>query len=113
MMALLKGLDTGVYSPRCYVVAATDRMSGQKAEAFEAELAAQGQQGGEQASNDAAAAASAGVQTRRRAAALHRRALQQGGAEPAQPQPEGHSGPAYSVVRIPRSRCGCGEAVHA
>ena len=40
MMALLKGLDLATYSPRCYVVAATDAMSGQKAVTFERAAAA-------------------------------------------------------------------------
>lgn len=39
MMALLQGFDLSVYSPRCYVVAATDGMSGAKAAAFEAAAA--------------------------------------------------------------------------
>jgi hypothetical protein len=40
MMALLQAFDLSVYQPRCYVVAATDSMSGQKAAAFEAAAAA-------------------------------------------------------------------------
>ncbi len=40
MMALLRGFDLAVYRPRCYVVAATDAMSAQKAAAFEVEAAA-------------------------------------------------------------------------
>ncbi len=39
MMALLQGFDLSVYTPRCYVVAATDGMSGAKAAAFEAAAA--------------------------------------------------------------------------
>lgn len=40
MMALLQGVDLDVYQPRCYVVAATDGMSSQKAASFEAAAAA-------------------------------------------------------------------------
>jgi beta-1,4-N-acetylglucosaminyltransferase len=40
MLALLRGFDLAAYSPRRYVVAATDSMSGPKAAAFEAERAA-------------------------------------------------------------------------
>lgn len=40
MLALLGGFDLATYRPRCYVVAATDVMSGQKAAAFEAAAAA-------------------------------------------------------------------------
>ncbi|KAL4431488.1 hypothetical protein ABPG75_006744 [Micractinium tetrahymenae] len=40
MLALLGGFDLATYRPRCYVVAATDAMSGQKAAAFEAAAAA-------------------------------------------------------------------------
>ncbi len=40
MLALLGGFDLAAYRPRCYVVAATDGMSGQKAAAFEASAAA-------------------------------------------------------------------------
>ena len=42
MLALLQGFDLGVYRPRCYVTAATDDMSGQKAAAFEAAAASAG-----------------------------------------------------------------------
>lgn len=35
MMSLLAGFSVEAYCPRCYVVADTDKMSGQKAEAFE------------------------------------------------------------------------------
>ena len=40
MLALLQGFDLATYTPRCYVVAATDAMSGQKAAACEAAAAA-------------------------------------------------------------------------
>ncbi|KAL4419553.1 hypothetical protein ABPG77_006884 [Micractinium sp. CCAP 211/92] len=40
MLALLGGFDLAAYRPRCYVVAATDGMSGPKAAAFEASAAA-------------------------------------------------------------------------
>ena len=122
-MALVGGLDAAAYSPRCYVVAATDKMSGQKADVFEAGLAAAAPAaaGADTAAEGAAAAgggspapageASPGVQTRR-AAAQHRRnlaAAQQG--ESKEPGRLGQSDtqrePArrpYNVVRIPRSR---------
>lgn len=95
MMALLRGMDMSAYSPRCYVVAETDRMSGQKAHALEAEVQAEvaaaaaalagGTEHGAPANNGAAATdgageangdarpaaggAPSGVQTRRQAAA--------------------------------------------
>lgn len=52
MLSLLRGMNFSIYSPRCYVVAATDAMSGAKAAALEAEKAAVA----EAAGGDAAAA---------------------------------------------------------
>ena len=40
MLALLGGFDLSIYTPRCYVVAATDAMGPRKAAAFEATAAA-------------------------------------------------------------------------
>ncbi len=38
MLALVSQMDTNYYQPRCYVVAATDAMSAQKAVAYEQSL---------------------------------------------------------------------------
>ena len=43
---LMEQLDKGHYAPRCYVVAATDRMSGTKALAKEQAWASGGSSGG-------------------------------------------------------------------
>lgn len=40
MLTLLRSFDLAAYQPRCYVVASTDKLSAQKAAAFEAEHAA-------------------------------------------------------------------------
>ncbi len=97
MMALLKGMDASAYTPRCYVVAETDRMSGQKAVSFEESLAGAKEEQKEAAEGELAAAMNAGcspaatvlpatngplpagVQTRQRAAAaaVHRGTLGQ------------------------------------
>lgn len=119
-MALLQGLDPARYSPRCYVVAQTDRMSGMKADAFEAALAAAaaaapGQQSGsekeagepgaqpqqrQQEGKEPPAGEGGGVRTRRQAAARHTLPERPPAGLPEkqrQQQP-------YSVVHIPRSR---------
>lgn len=118
-MALLQGLDPARYSPRCYVVAQTDRMSGMKADAFEAALAAAaaaapGQQSGsekeagepgaqpqqrQQEGEEPPAGEGGGVRTRRQAAA--RRTLPE---RPPAGQTQQRQQQPYSVVRIPRSR---------
>eukprot|EP00955_Chlamydomonas_euryale_P033984 349674-Chlamydomonas_euryale.AAC.2 len=55
MLKLMQAMDKARYSPRVYVVAATDKMSGRKAEDFEARL----QDAAAATTSDAAGAAAA------------------------------------------------------
>jgi beta-1,4-N-acetylglucosaminyltransferase len=80
MLAIVSALDAAWYSPRTYVVAATDALGPTKAAQAEAALAAA-----------AAAAAAAGVRGRGRGAGT-------------QDRPPGHAPLASTVLTIPRSR---------
>ncbi|GAB4816321.1 hypothetical protein N2152v2_003367 [Parachlorella kessleri] len=125
-MALLKGVDLATYSPRCYVVAATDAMSGQKAVTFEQAAAPQQEvQGDKSATAGAmdttqqAALASAPIARRlprrmlepregeQQQTALHRgrRPGNTAGGSSGDGSMEGGSqAQPYKIVRIPRSR---------
>ena len=90
MLALLRKFDLDTYQPRTYVVAETDRMSAQKAAAFEGEAAA--------------AAAAGGPQPAARGTPSSRRAPRKLGPSSAVDAPSALSAPPCSTVAIPRSR---------
>ena len=97
MMALLKAMDMETYSPRCYVVAETDRMSGQKAHTYEAGLVAK------DPAEVAAGEGRAGEGQAPQREVHHRRTLQRE-ARPQQPQQQSRPLTSYRVIGIPRSR---------
>lgn len=109
MLSLLRAFNLTTYTPRCYVVAATDAMSVQKAAAFETTgLTGKGvsqDAGSTPASNSEAVQSTARRSSPRRTA---RRQLILG--EPSQPERpitanKSPSSPtSYRVIKIPRSR---------
>eukprot|EP00887_Chlorella_sp_A99_P008279 scaffold12.g8279.t1 len=132
MIALLRGFNLSVYQPRCYVVAATDAMSGSKAAAFEAEVRVAEAEAGRVAAAGLAADGSASTsqaaqqplrRSPRKAAQAQAAATQERPAPPARKAPAagaaGRRGPGavgalhkqagaaaaqYSSSTIPRSR---------
>lgn len=97
MLALLRGMDLAAYTPRRYVVAATDAMSGPKAAALEQEhAAAQSLPPAQQQANPAVASP-----VRRRSP---RKALRSATAAATAPAGRPEVGGAYAIVSIPRSR---------
>lgn len=107
ILALLRGFDLSVYTPRCYIVADTDKMSSKKAMAFETEAATLFNESSNKAISDTAVGvdskATSGPQLKARRAARDA----QTSSKPNERHSAATENPlheSYRVVNIPRSR---------